>query len=154
MSKATLRRNITEKNRIPENNNNRSQQSFSLSKHLKKIYPIGLNRSNSALSLSSVSLSLSQTSNDSSNTDYSFSTTSSALEQKISLALRLIAPLNSHERQREFLIPKVVQQPPPAVVSLDEGEPRRCNWITKSSGMGLRTFLFPFFAYNALHLSD
>lgn len=98
------------------------------SKHLKRIYPIGLHRSISSLSLSSVSLSLSQNSNDSSLTDSS----AVPLEQKISLALRLISPLERREvpAARNFL-PQQQQQNQDS----NDGELKRCNWITKNSGM-------------------
>ncbi|KAJ0095470.1 hypothetical protein Patl1_16624 [Pistacia atlantica] len=83
MSKTTVRRHILEKNRSPKEKEKPAQSL--LSKHLKKIYPIGLQRSSSSLSsLSSLSLSLSQNSNDSSVTD-----SSSPLEQKISLGTAL-----------------------------------------------------------------
>ncbi|CAI0463611.1 unnamed protein product [Linum tenue] len=107
-------------------------------KHLKKVYPsAGLYRSSSS-SLSSISsnsssspsLSLSQNSNDDSSlTDHS---SSSPLDHKVSLALRLIAP--PRQRKREH-------SPTTAVGGHDHdhgdrdggGEPRRCNWITKNS---------------------
>lgn len=122
MSRANVRKKILEKNNIiPKEKEKTNSISPSLfSRHLKKIYPIGLQRSNSSLSLSSVSLSLSENSNDSSLTDFA-----SPLDQKISLALRLIAP----PRRKETPVPKTDQQQ-----SLDAGEPRRCNWITKNSG--------------------
>ncbi|XP_051145290.1 uncharacterized protein LOC127261127 [Andrographis paniculata] len=91
------------------------------SKHLKKIYPIGLQRTCSVLSLSSLSLSLSQNSTDSSLTDYS----ATPLDQKISIALSLIAPPD----RREAAPPPPVK--PPNVLG-EEGT-RRCNWITKNS---------------------
>lgn len=127
MSKTNMvRRHVLEKKRSCSKEN----ESGCLSKHLKKIYPIGLQRTSSSLSLSSLSLSLSQNSNDSSLTDHS----STPLEQKISLALSLIAP---HRERREF--PMVVkthvhhhhhqQQDPPG-----NGEVRRCHWVTKNSG--------------------
>ncbi|KAJ6312403.1 hypothetical protein OIU77_014023 [Salix suchowensis] len=96
------------------------------SKHLKRIYPIGLHRSTSSLSLSSVSLSLSQNSNDSSLTDSS----AVPLEQKISLALRLISPLERREvpAARNFQ-PQQQQQNQDS----NDGELKRCNWITKNS---------------------
>ncbi|KAK6116404.1 hypothetical protein DH2020_049866 [Rehmannia glutinosa] len=90
------------------------------SKHLKKIYPIGLQRTCSALSLSSLSLSLSQNSSDSSLTDCS-----TTIDQKISSALRLIGPA---VRREANIVPKIVQQN----VHSEEGT-RRCNWITKNS---------------------
>ncbi|KAJ6431999.1 hypothetical protein OIU84_019296 [Salix udensis] len=96
------------------------------SKHLKRIYPIELHRSTSSLSLSSVSLSLSQNSNDSSLTDSS----AVPLEQKISLALRLISPLERREVPvaRNFQ-PQQQQQNQDS----NDGELKRCNWITKNS---------------------
>ncbi|XP_057809968.1 uncharacterized protein LOC131024480 [Salvia miltiorrhiza] len=87
------------------------------SRNLKRIYPIGLQRTCSALSLSSLSLSLSQNSTDSSLTD-----SSTPIDHKISSALRLIAPA-----QRR--LPKIVQQP---ALPIEEA-PRRCNWITTNS---------------------
>uniref|UniRef100_A0A6N2MVF7 Uncharacterized protein n=1 Tax=Salix viminalis TaxID=40686 RepID=A0A6N2MVF7_SALVM len=97
------------------------------SKHLKRIYPIGLHRSTSSLSLSSVSLSLSQNSNDSSLTDSS----AVPLEQKISLALRLISPLERREvpAGRNFQPQQQQQQNQDS----NDGELKRCNWITKNS---------------------
>lgn len=95
------------------------------SKNLKKVYPIGLHRTLSPLSLSSLSLSLSQNSTDSS----SVADSSTSLEQKISLALHLIAPPTE---RREVTLPKPVPRPSMNENS-DEG-PRRCNWITRNSG--------------------
>ncbi|CAA0828791.1 DNA glycosylase superfamily protein [Striga hermonthica] len=89
------------------------------SKNLKKNHPLGLPRACSTLSLSSLSLSLSQNSTDSSLTD-----NSTSLDQKISFALRLIAPV----RKKEALGSKIVE-----INSGEEGL-RRCNWITKNSG--------------------
>ncbi|KAH6762959.1 DNA glycosylase superfamily protein [Perilla frutescens var. hirtella] len=94
------------------------------SRNLKKIYPVGLQRTCSALSLSSLSLSLSQNSTDSCLTD-----SSTPIDHKISLALRLIAPA---ERRDQVPVPKIVQIPNLNIVATDEG-PRRCNWITKNS---------------------
>lgn len=131
MSKANVRRHILEKNRSPKEKEPKPTQSL-LSKHLKKVYPIGLHRSSSSLSLSSLSLSLSQNSNDSSVTDNSHS----PLEQRISLALRLITP----PERREVTVAKNVQpqqqQQQQQQQSQDSccGELKRCNWITKNSG--------------------
>ncbi|KAL8035342.1 hypothetical protein ABFX02_12G091300 [Erythranthe guttata] len=93
------------------------------SRHLKKIYPIGLHRTCSPLSLSSLSLSLSQNSTDSSLTDSS----SAPLDQKISLALRLITspPI---KRRVDPTVSKNLD-----VLGDEEGTTRRCNWITKNS---------------------
>ncbi|KAL9423529.1 hypothetical protein AB3S75_035588 [Citrus x aurantiifolia] len=130
MSKANVRRHILEKNRSPKEKEPKPSQSL-LSKHLKKVYPIGLHRSSSSLSLSSLSLSLSQNSNDSSVTDNS----NSPLEQRISLALRLITP----PERREVTVAKNVQpqqqQQQQQQQSQDSccGELKRCNWITKNS---------------------
>lgn len=129
MSKAiTVRKQVAEKNIFINEKEKPSSQGF-FSKHLKKIYPIGLHRSNSSLSLSSVSLSLSQNSNDSSLTDYS-----TPLEHKIALALRLITPL---ERRENPVVSKNVQSQQQQQQSNQEnncGELKRCNWITKNSG--------------------
>ncbi|XP_030513826.1 DNA-3-methyladenine glycosylase isoform X2 [Rhodamnia argentea] len=133
MSRASVRKNVLETNRYL-NEKDKSSQSF-LSRHLKKIYPIGLNRSNSSLSLSSLSLSLSlsQNSNDSSLTE-----PTSPLDHKISLALRLIRP---PERRSGVTAPfprnvrsaQNLNIQPGSPTPSDGGELRRCNWITKSS---------------------
>ncbi|KAE8661462.1 hypothetical protein F3Y22_tig00113725pilonHSYRG00385 [Hibiscus syriacus] len=129
MSKTNVRRHVLE-NRCCKEKEKSSTQS-GLSKHLKKIYPIGLQRSSSSLSLSSLSLSLSQNSNDSSLTDQS----STPLEQKISLALSLISP---HRERREFpMVVKSVhhqqQQQQKQYQDSGNGELRRCHWVTKNS---------------------
>lgn len=120
-SKATVRRHILERQACPKEKDRTSQNI--LSKHLKKIYPIGLQRTTSSLSLSSLSLSLSQNSNDSSLTDSSIQ-----LDQKISYAIRLITP---PPERREVPLPKSIQQ---QSQELSDGELRRCNWITHTSG--------------------
>ncbi|KAL2484716.1 DNA glycosylase superfamily protein [Abeliophyllum distichum] len=94
-----------------------------LSKHFKKIYPIGIHRTCSPLSLSSLSLSLSQNSTDSSLTADS----STPLDQKILSALRLIVPIE----RREIPVTKIIRQP--SASSTEEGGIRRCNWITNNS---------------------
>ncbi|KAI9170246.1 hypothetical protein LWI28_024973 [Acer negundo] len=128
MSKANVRRNIMEKNRSsPFREKEKPAQSI-LSKHLKKVYPIGLQRSNSSLSFSSLSLSLSQNSNDSSITADS----STPLEQKISLALRLISQ-HPERRSEVSAAAKNVQHQPHQSLDNGDGEFRRCNWITKNS---------------------
>ncbi|CAN0896247.1 Probable GMP synthase [glutamine-hydrolyzing] [Linum grandiflorum] len=110
-------------------------------KHLKKVYPVGLNRSSSSLSSisssSSLSLSLSQNSNDDSSSSLTDGPSSaSPLEHKVSLALRLIAP-----SPRRGTPPS----PPRWEESRDgggcgEGEQRRCYWITKNSDKGYVAF--------------
>ncbi|KAL0372542.1 UNVERIFIED_CONTAM: DNA-3-methyladenine glycosylase 1 [Sesamum calycinum] len=122
MSKQYAKKQALEKSRNIVSREKDKSNTNLFSKHLKRIYPIGLQRTCSALSLSSLSLSLSQNSTDSSLTD-----SSTPIDQKISLALRLIAPAE----RREAPLPKIVQQPSPNVPS-EEGT-RRCNWITKVS---------------------
>ncbi|KAJ8774604.1 hypothetical protein K2173_017050 [Erythroxylum novogranatense] len=143
MSKVYARKQVLEKNYSSSNNFfkekvNHSNNGF-LSKNLKKVYPIGLHRSSSSssLSLSSLSLSLSQNSTDSSLTDHS----STPLDQKIALALRLISPPG----RRELPVMRNIQQqqpPPPPPQSQDsiDGEFRRCNWITKNSDKAYLAF--------------
>lgn len=122
MSKQYAKRHVLEK--YKNNSREKEKPNYNiLSKNLKKIYPIGLPRTCLPLSLSSLSLSLSQNSTDSSLTDVSV-----PLDEKISLAIRLIAP----SEKKEVPVVKVVQQP-----RADPGDHeglRRCNWITKSSG--------------------
>ncbi|KAL6190206.1 hypothetical protein ACLB2K_036604 [Fragaria x ananassa] len=130
MSKANVRRQLVllEKNKVPKEKSTTTAFSPIFSyKHLKRIYPIGLHKSSSSssLSLSSLSLSLSENSIDSS----SIIDSASPLEQKISSALRLIAP----PQRRESPGPKVVQQQSPTFQDTDNGELRRSNWITKNS---------------------
>lgn len=120
-SKATVRRHILERQTCPKEKDRTSQNI--LSKHLKKIYPIGLQRTSSSFSLSSLSLSLSQNSNESSLTDSSIQ-----LDRKISYAIRLITP---PPERREVPIVKSIQQ---EGRELGDGELRRCNWITHTSG--------------------
>ncbi|TYI34262.1 hypothetical protein ES332_A04G189400v1 [Gossypium tomentosum] len=126
MSKANVRKHGMEKK-----GKEKPMESPVPLKNLKKIYPIGFQRSSSSLSLSSLSLSLSQNSNDSSITDHSSTT---PLEQRISLALSLIAP---HHERREFVpIVKNVRQsrqPQQQQEHPNNGELRRCRWVTKNS---------------------
>ncbi|KAJ9163464.1 hypothetical protein P3X46_023130 [Hevea brasiliensis] len=130
MSKAIIvRKQVVEKNNIfiKEKGKASSCHGF-FSKHFKKVSPVGLNRSNSSLSLSSVSLSLSQNSNDSSLTD-----NSTPLEQKISSALRLITPLERREVPAVSKNVQVQQQQQQSNQESNGGELKRCNWIAKNS---------------------
>ncbi|GKV29101.1 hypothetical protein SLE2022_220020 [Rubroshorea leprosula] len=123
--KVNTRRQALEKGRSSREKESPGQSI--LSKHLKKIYPIGLQRSNSSLSLSSLSLSLSENSNDSST---SITDSGTPLEQKISLALRLIAT----PERKEFSVAKSVsQQQLQQTQDSSNGEVKRCNWITTNS---------------------
>lgn len=121
MSKENGRGLVSEKKKSNSPREKEKANHSLLSKHLKKVYPTGLPKTSSHLSLSSLSLSLSQSSND------SFTSSTSTLEQKISLALRLIA----QSGRRQVSIPKSVQ-----VCQSPGGEEglKRCNWITKNSG--------------------
>lgn len=121
MSKPNVRRQVLEKNKGLKETEKPNQNIF---KHLKRVYPIGLQRSNSSFSLSSLSLSLSQNSNDSSLTD-----STSPLDQRISLALRLISQPERRETPALAVAKNVQQQ------SQDTSpeELKRCNWITKNS---------------------
>ncbi|KAL6349808.1 hypothetical protein AAG906_001695 [Vitis piasezkii] len=121
MSKGNVRRLFLEKNRSIKEQE-KPNQGF-LSRNLKKIYPISLQKSTSSLSLSSLSLSLSQNSNDSSLKDYI-----TPLDRQIALSLRLIGP--PERREVPVAITNVPQQPSPDV---GDGELKRCNWITKNS---------------------
>lgn len=110
-----------------------------LSKHLKKVYPVGIQKTSSLLSLSSLSLTLSH------NSSGSFTDSSSTLEQTISSALQLIAPTptsssspSSTPGRREVPAARTtahgsVPQPGLDPSSCEDGL-RRCNWITKNSG--------------------
>lgn len=122
MSKQYLKKQPQDKtkNNMPKHKQN-TNNLFSI--HLKKIYPIGLHRACSPLSLSSLSLSLSHNSTDSSLAD-----SPTTLDQKISSALRLISPV---ARKREAPHAKDLPQPDH---SGNEDGLRRCNWITKNSG--------------------
>lgn len=123
MSKGNVRRLFLEKNRSIKEQE-KPNQGF-LSRNLRKIYPLSLQKSTSSLSLSSLSLSLSQNSNDSSLKDYI-----TPLDRQIALSLRLIGP--PERREVPVAITNVPQQPSPDV---GDGELKRCNWITKNSGM-------------------
>ncbi|KAI7758079.1 hypothetical protein M8C21_033592 [Ambrosia artemisiifolia] len=136
-----MRRNIVEK----KNNSTREKEKLSstqnlLSKHLKKVYPVGIHKTSSLLSLSSLSLTLSH------NSSGSFTDSSSTLEQTISSALQLIAPsptrspspspsptparrdVPAAKTSTHGLVPQPSLDP-----SIGEDGLRRCNWITKNS---------------------
>ncbi|KAK4410410.1 DNA-3-methyladenine glycosylase 1 [Sesamum angolense] len=120
MSKQYAKKQVLDKSKNISSENEKQHTYNLFSRNRKKIYPIGLQRTCSPLSLSSLSLSLSQNSTDSSLTD-----PSTPLDQKISFTLRLIAPVQSRD-------PKTVEQS-----SSDDSSQectRRCNWITKNSG--------------------
>ncbi|KAK4263655.1 hypothetical protein QN277_029041 [Acacia crassicarpa] len=130
MYKANVRKNGLERSKSVKEAQKPSQSFFP--KYLKKVYPIGLQKSTSSLSLSSLSLSLSQNSNDSSLTADSLT----PLDQKISLALRLISPREKKEpppSATKTSQQQQQQQPSQLNNPTEPGELRRCNWITKNS---------------------
>lgn len=127
MSKTNVRKQALERSTSFKDTQKILNQNFFHNKIFKKVYPIGLQKSTSSLSLSSVSLSLSQNSNDSSQAD-----SLTPLDERISSALRLISS-SSHER-RETAVAKTIHQQSP-LVTTEPGELKRCNWITKNSGM-------------------
>ncbi|XP_027346215.1 uncharacterized protein LOC113858016 [Abrus precatorius] len=131
MSKTNVRRHILEKSTSVKDTQKILNHSF-FTKNLKKVYPIGLQKSTSSLSLSSVSLSLSQNSNDSSPAD-----SLTPLDEKISLALRLLSP---RERREPTLATKPSLQQHQQSVTTEPGELKRCNWITKNSDMAYIEF--------------
>ncbi|KAK9051151.1 hypothetical protein SSX86_027777 [Deinandra increscens subsp. villosa] len=142
MSKENMRRNMVEKkNNSSSPNSMRDKEKLSstqnlLSKHLKKVYPVGIHKTSSLLSLSSLSLTLSH------NSSGSFTDSSSTLEQSISSALQLIAPSptpspSASPARRELPVAKTsvhgsVSQPNLDPSNCEDGL-RRCNWITKNS---------------------
>ncbi|XP_057421858.1 uncharacterized protein LOC130715754 [Lotus japonicus] len=121
MSKSNVRRHALEKSMTLKDTQKILNQSF-FPKSLKKVYPVGLQKSTSSLSLSSLSLSLSQNSNDSSSQADSLT----PLDENISLALRLISV--SPRQRREPTAAKTAQQ-----LNTEPGELKRCNWVTKNS---------------------
>ncbi|KAI9105042.1 hypothetical protein K1719_022758 [Acacia pycnantha] len=129
MYKANVRKNGLERSKSVKETQKPSQSFFP--KYLKKVYPIGLQKSTSSLSLSSLSLSLSQNSNDSSLTADSLT----PLDQKISLALRLISPREKKEPPPSATKTSQQKQQQPSQLNnpTEPGELRRCNWITKNS---------------------
>ncbi|KAB2614257.1 hypothetical protein D8674_037344 [Pyrus ussuriensis x Pyrus communis] len=126
MSEANIVRRhvILEENKVVKER----EKMNSSSKLLKRIYPIGLHKSTSSLSLSSsVSYSMSENSYDYFLTDSNF-----PLDQKISAAFRFFA---QPPPRREYNSPvaKLAQQQISLAQDANDGELRRCNWITKNS---------------------
>uniref|UniRef100_A0A803KVJ2 DNA-3-methyladenine glycosylase I n=1 Tax=Chenopodium quinoa TaxID=63459 RepID=A0A803KVJ2_CHEQI len=135
-----VRKNVLEKSskigwfKAKENPNQNNNNSFF--KNFKKVYPLGIHRSNSSLSVSSISLSLSQTSTDSSLTDYSC-----PLDQKILLSLESLRKVSTTSpEKKEVQVAKVEQLPSPKKPCDDNGEVKRCHWITKNSDNAYVTF--------------
>ncbi|KAL7604677.1 uncharacterized protein LOC111896510 [Lactuca sativa] len=132
MSKENMRRNIVEKKNTtspnPRSNKEKPSSTQSLiSKHLKKVYPVGIHKTSSLLSLSSLSLTLSHNSND------SFTDSSPTLEQTISSALQLI--ITPTPSRREQPVAKTTSNHVNNLdpINCEDQGLRRCNWITKNS---------------------
>ncbi|GMH31202.1 hypothetical protein Nepgr_033045 [Nepenthes gracilis] len=126
MFKASVRKHVMEKSRGPKEKERPSQHSFFF-KQLKKVYPLGIQRSNSLLSISSISLS---------STDSSLTDSSCALDSKISLSLESIRRIRDPEIEtREVAVATSIAQQHTnnATPSSIDGELKRCNWITKNS---------------------
>ncbi|KAG9140291.1 hypothetical protein Leryth_024216 [Lithospermum erythrorhizon] len=130
-SKQSPKRNVSEK-MIKREKDNKPCNSL-LSRHLKRVYPVSLQKTCSTLSLSSLSLTLSEKSTDSSLND-----SQTTLDQKITLALRLI---KSNERRghpnsprKEDLGKYIWNKKNGSDINHEEKGLRRCNWITKNSG--------------------
>ncbi|KAH7688967.1 Methyladenine glycosylase protein [Dioscorea alata] len=140
-------RNVLERSPSLKDMDKRLQEKSCLSKHLQRVYPLSMHKSNSSLSLSS--LSLSQNSNDS-----SFNSSISSWDHK--MAMPFHGMFKSWER-RDVSIEEAIKKwrlrcrefglfgkKNPSNVdddevesgeldSLDVGELKRCKWITKSS---------------------
>ncbi|GAA0147169.1 hypothetical protein Leryth_009976 [Lithospermum erythrorhizon] len=132
-SKQSPKRNLSEKNiKSPSREKDNKPCNSLLSRHLKKVYPVSLQKTCSTLSLSSLSLTLSEKSCDSSLSD-----SPRTLEQKITLALRLI---KSNERKENPNSPSKEDlgknnwiKKNRSDIDHDEQGFKRCNWITKNS---------------------
>uniref|UniRef100_A0A803L7M2 DNA-3-methyladenine glycosylase I n=1 Tax=Chenopodium quinoa TaxID=63459 RepID=A0A803L7M2_CHEQI len=141
-SRGNVRKNVLEKSskigwfKAKENPNQNNNSFF---KNFKKVYPLGIHRSNSSLSVSSISLSLSQTSTDSSLTDYSC-----PLDQKILLSLESLRKVTATSPEKKDVpvvaSAKVEQLSSPKKPCDDNGEVKRCHWITKNSDNAYVTF--------------
>ncbi|XP_057528709.1 uncharacterized protein LOC130807500 [Amaranthus tricolor] len=148
MSKTSLKKNVVEKSgcyrkghkQAKENPHLNNNSSFF--KIFKKVYPLGIHRSDSSPSISSISLSLSQNSTDSSLTDYS----SCPLDQTILLSLESLRKYSSPPKKKETLVVCTNDTKPELLASPklcdDHGEvmKTRCHWITKSSDKAYVSF--------------
>ncbi|KAK9707112.1 hypothetical protein RND81_07G173200 [Saponaria officinalis] len=128
MSITSVRKQVVEKNvRVFKEKNNAHNNSFF--KNLKKVYPLGIHRSNSLLSVSS--LSLSQTSTDESLTDNSCS-----LDQKITQSIESIRVVVTSPEKIRVSSPVMVAKNDVQRGSIEgcgHEVVKRCHWITKSS---------------------
>jgi len=151
MSKVNAKRHAMEKKTSDQESKKLNQTIFH--KHLKRVYPIGLQKSSSSSSISSFSSSLSQNSNDSCFTD-----SLTIADEQVSLALHSISP--RHRREHTLINIAQKQQNPHAA---ELGELKRCNWITKNCGISILNFFslhFTFYcidiinstSYNFLHM--
>ncbi|KEH17530.1 DNA-3-methyladenine glycosylase 1 isoform X2 [Medicago truncatula] len=120
MSKVNAKRHAMEKKSSDQESKKLNQIIFH--KHLKRVYPIGLQKSSSSSSISSFSSSLSQNSNDPCFTD-----SLTIADEEVSLALHSISP---RQRREHTLINISQQQQNQHAAEL--GELKRCSWITKN----------------------
>jgi len=134
MSKVNAKGHAMEKK--PSDQESKKLNQIFVHKHLKRVYPTGLQKSSSSSSISSFSSSMSQNSNDSCFTD-----SLTIADEHVSLALHSISP--RHRREHTLINISQQQQNPHAA---ELGELKRCNWITKNCGISILNFLFHSFS--------
>ncbi|XAR55959.1 DNA-3-methyladenine glycosylase I [Bertholletia excelsa] len=122
MYKGDEKRPVREKSRSARERE-KPNHGFLSTLHLKKVYPISIQKSSSPLSPSS----------SSQNSNSSLTDSATPLDQKIKLALRRIAPPVTREDVPVLVVAKSIEQHIHAPDSFDEEGLRRCYWITKSS---------------------
>ncbi|KAF5181318.1 Dna-3-methyladenine glycosylase [Thalictrum thalictroides] len=132
MSKENVRKQVLEKNRTLKQKE-KPGQSF-ISKHLKKVYPLGIQKSNSSQSLSS----LSQTSSDSvsfingSITPRDRPKTPMSPTRKIPRTpMSLVSELRPLEKEKPPV--PVANNVGLGTLDSEDGNLKRCHWITKNS---------------------
>ncbi|GAB4829007.1 hypothetical protein Ancab_018664 [Ancistrocladus abbreviatus] len=131
MFKANLGKHGPEKSRGFKEKDNPTQYS-SLFKCLKKVYPIGIQRSSSLLSISSLSMS---------STDSSLTDSSCTLDSKILLSLESIRRIRALDiKASEVPVANSIEQHPNFAPNSNGGELKRCNWITKNSDKAYVSF--------------
>ncbi|GAB4840177.1 hypothetical protein Ancab_020942 [Ancistrocladus abbreviatus] len=134
MFKASVRKHVLERSRGFNEKENPTQNT-SLFKNLKKIYPLGIQRSSSVLSISSLSLS---------STDSFLTDSSCTLDSKILLSLesigRIRAPAAEIKASEVSVANSIQLHTNIAPPTSNDGELKRCNWITKKSDKVYVTF--------------
>ncbi|KAL5725724.1 DNA-3-methyladenine glycosylase I [Ranunculus cassubicifolius] len=131
MSKENARKKVLERNRLPIKPEEKPAGQSFVSKHLKKVYPLGIQKSNSSQSLSS----LSQTSNDSLNFNGSKDRPRTPISPVKKDPIRktpmsLLRDLQPPERKEKPVAAAKVGQDS---LGSDGGNLKRCHWITKNS---------------------